>query len=290
VRVERDTDGVLQRAALIMDAFCDEAPMQRLSSLVQSTGLPRSTVHRLAEQLVAVGWLERLSHGYRVGTRLFEVGSHAGRYERLLARAGPWLQDLLRTTNRSTHLAVLDGAEVVYLVKLSVRDATVPTRMGGRQPVHSTALGKALLAFGSEAQLQAVLDRGLRRYTPQTIVDEGALHAALAEVRKAEVAFDHEETLPGLFCVAAPVRGAGNAIAAVSVSGPREGFDAKVLSRSVSAAAQGIWNDVFGPGHTKAAGAKVGDVAPRAAAGDAATPAPSPPPARAASRARPRSG
>jgi DNA-binding IclR family transcriptional regulator len=253
VRSDRDTNrdnnkAVLQRAAIIMDTFCAEEPEQSLSALVKATGLPRSTVHRLAEQLVMVGWLERVPYGYRVGTRLFEVGARAGRYERLLNRAGPWLQDLLRTTQRSVHLGVLDGADVVYLMKLGMRDAEAPTRMGGRKPAHSTGLGKALLAFGSPAQVQAVIDRGLTRYTPHTIVSEQALRGALAHIQETEVAYDFEETVPGIYCAAAPIRGSGNAIAAVSVTGPLEGFDVKALTRAVTNAARGIWSDIFGPG------------------------------------------
>ncbi|HVX20554.1 MAG TPA: IclR family transcriptional regulator [Acidimicrobiales bacterium] len=246
--LEQDPKAVLERAALIMDSFCAEVPARNLSSLVKATNLPRSTVHRLAEQLVKVGWLERMPYGYRVGTRLFEVGTRAGRYERLMARSGPWLQELLRTTQRSVHLGVLDGADVVYLVKLAMRNSQVPTRPGGRKPAHSTGLGKAMLAFSPDVHLDAVLERGLTRYTPRTISNEESLRQVLATIQETEVAYDFEETVPGVYCVAAPVRGSGNAIAAVSVTGPREGFDVNVLSRAVKNAAHGIWNDLFGPG------------------------------------------
>jgi DNA-binding IclR family transcriptional regulator len=213
----------------------------------------------LAEQLVKVGWLERVPDGYRVGTRLFEVGARAGRYERLLARSGPWLQDLLRATQRSVHLGVLDGPDVVYLMKLGMRDAQVPTRMGGRKPAYCTALGKALLAFNSDAHLKTVIDRGFTRYTPHTIVDEENLRRALATIQETEIAYDFEENVPGVYCVAAPVRGSGNAIAAVSVTGPPEGFDLRALSRAVTNASRGIWNDIFGSGRARNAIPKLAD-------------------------------
>ena len=125
-----DDRSVLGRAAMILNGFGDNQPSLTLNELTNRCGLPRSTVHRFAEQLVAIGWLERASSGYRVGTRLFEVGSQAEQLNRLRAAAEPWMQRLHETSRMCVHLAILDGSEVLYIDKITARDVNVPSRIG----------------------------------------------------------------------------------------------------------------------------------------------------------------
>src|SRR5438309_7137932 len=106
-----DENSVLRRAALILDAYDGADPVLPLSALIVRTALPKSTVHRLADQLVDLGWLERSGTGYRIGLRLFEVGGLADRRHRLVERAGPHLQQLSATTSWNVHLAVLQDEE-----------------------------------------------------------------------------------------------------------------------------------------------------------------------------------
>lgn len=247
-RHETDDSGrtVLSRIAAIMDVFDDEG--DRSLSLVDISSrahLPKSTVHRLAEQLRAVGWLERDHAGYRVGMRMFELGGLALQHNRLRDIAFPYLLSLATKTGLCVQLGVLDGLDVVYLERVLVGDYTLPTRLGGRMPAHCTALGKAMLAY-DEATADAVLASELPRRTDNTITTADALRDNLVEVRQAGVAFDLGEACDDLVCVAAPIRNSGRAIGALSVTGPAERMDWGIAVEAVQHAAANIWAARFG--------------------------------------------
>jgi DNA-binding IclR family transcriptional regulator len=243
---EGKATSVLARAAMILDAFDGTTPSLSLSVLSSRAGLPKSTVHRFAEQLLELGWLERANGGYRVGMRLFEVGGLAERRNRMRDKALPILQQLSAATHCAVHLAVLDRSEVVYLDKLPIRGLEVPTREGGRMPAHCTSLGKALLAFADDKEVERVIARGLPRRTATTITTADGLRAELAAIRKAGVSYDREEGCEGISCVAAPIRGSGRAIGAVSVANFTGQIDLRAVSGSVQRAAGGIWHELFG--------------------------------------------
>jgi DNA-binding IclR family transcriptional regulator len=232
---------VIDRVSLVLDAF-DGPGRLNLAQIVRRTGLPRSSAHRMLERLVALRWLRRNGRDYELGMRLVELGSLAVHQDRLHRAAMPLLHDLHRATGLVVHLAVLDGSDVVYLEKIGDRMvAAIPTRVGGRQPAHCAAVGKAMLAYNSEAD---VVDLSTRK-TRYSISTPAQLRAELANVRGRGVAFDREESVPGFGCVAAPIGGPGEAVAAVSVCGPvsRMTFDQR-LAAPVRMTAMGIWRDV----------------------------------------------
>lgn len=152
--------------------------------------------------------------------------------------AGPLLGELHRATGLVVHLAVLEGPDVVYLDKIG--DQRIPTRVGGRQPAHCTAVGKAILAYRDE---DADIDLRVRK-TRYSISGGTQLAVELAKVRAHGVAFERESLL-GFGCVAAPIGGPGEAVAAVSVCGPmnRMMFDQRLTS-PVRMTAMGIWRNV----------------------------------------------
>jgi DNA-binding IclR family transcriptional regulator len=227
---------VIDRISLVLDAF--EGPGRlTLAQIVRRTGLPRSSAHRMLERLVQLRWLRRNGRDYELGMRLVELGSLAVHQDRLVRAASPLLGELHRATGLVVHLAVLDGADVVYLEKLG--DRTFPTRVGGRQPAHCTGVGKAILAYGdTEVDLRV-------RKTKYSISTSSQLAAELARVRARGVAFEREESLLGFGCVAAPIGGPGEAVAAVSVCGPmnRMMFDQR-LAAPVRMTAMAIWRNV----------------------------------------------
>ncbi len=135
-----------------MDAFDMGEQVLTLGELSQRANLPKSTVHRLVEQLRAIGWVERdHSNGYRVGMRLFELGGLAMQRNQLRDTAFPHLHALATTTGLAVQLGVLDRGEVVYLERIVLGGFTLPTRLGGRMPAYCTGLGKAMLAFDDAA-------------------------------------------------------------------------------------------------------------------------------------------
>jgi DNA-binding IclR family transcriptional regulator len=236
---------VIDRISLVLDAF--EGPGRlTLAQIVRRTGLPRSSAHRMLERLVQLRWLRRSGRDYELGMRLVELGSLAVHQDRLVRAAAPLLGELHRATGLVVHLAVLDGPDVVYLDKVGDRAlGAIPTRVGGRQPAHCTAVGKAILAYCDQDACQnAYADLRVRK-TKYSISTSSQLAAELAKVRSHGVAFEREEGLLGFGCVAAPIGGPGEAVVAVSVCGPmnRMMFDQR-LAAPVRMTAMGIWRNV----------------------------------------------
>lgn len=242
VTVEPTTpSAVIDRVSLVLDAF-DGPGRLTLAQIVRRTGLPRSSAHRMLERLVQLRWLRRSGREYELGMRLVELGSLAVHQDRLHRAATPLLHDLHRTTRLVVHLAVLDGPDVVYLEKIGDRMiAAIPTRVGGRQPAHCAAVGKAMLAYNDRAD---IVDLATRK-TRYSIGTPAQLTVELAKVRAHGVAFDREESIAGFGCVAAPIGEPGEAVAAVSVCGPmsRMAFDQR-LAAPVRMTAMGIWRNV----------------------------------------------
>jgi DNA-binding IclR family transcriptional regulator len=247
------TQGVLGRGASIMAAFDGDQPVLSLHELAARTRLPKSTLHRLADQLCEVGWLEREHRGYRVGLRMFELGTLAAEGNRLHRAAVPHLQALAARTGMAAHLAVGDRAEVVYLERIVGGPVRVPTRRGGRKPAYCTALGRAIAAFDDDAA-HALCSAPMPRRTAKTITEPDALRAVLKQVREAGLAVDHGEAYEDLVCLAAPVRDAragrpSAPIAAVSVTGPACLMRWGVADTAVRAAAAAVWNATAGVPH-----------------------------------------
>jgi DNA-binding IclR family transcriptional regulator len=213
------------RALDILELFLDR-PQLSAREVAERLDLPRTTVHELLVTLVARAYLISVPGQpvhYRLGMPLFQLGSaFAGRLD-LVREAGGVARDVAAACDEAVHVAVLDGADVVYLVKV---DSTHPVRMvsgvGLRLPAHCTAVGKVLLASLDPAVLDAVLaDRALPGMTPDSITDPDRLRAQLDRVRAEGVAVDVGESDGDMRCVAAAVRDhSGAAVAAMSLSAP----------------------------------------------------------------------
>jgi DNA-binding IclR family transcriptional regulator len=206
---------------VLLDAFGDGQGALGAAELARRTGLPKSTVHRMTRALVAEGLLEEEGTGVRLGLRLFEIGQRVPRRRLLREAALPFMSDLREAVRQTVHLAVLDGHEVVYIEILAAPGGPVlPSEIGGRLPAHATGVGKAILAFSAPATVRAVLDNGLARYSERTVTAPGLLARELRRIHDDGVAFDHEESGPGIVCAASPVLGPDALpLAALSVSG-----------------------------------------------------------------------
>ncbi|WP_229403372.1 IclR family transcriptional regulator [Micromonospora okii] len=239
---------VLGKAVAILRSFTGDDRVLSLAELVRRTGLPKATVSRVAADLVAHRLLDRDPYGYRLSGGLFELGLRASVERTLLELAMPFLQDLYERTHETVHLGVRDGDEVVYIAKIGGhRQAASPSRTGGRMPLYCTAIGKVLLAHAAPELRRQVLGGPLERRTPHTIVAPGMLERQLGNVLEAGVAFEHEESAPGLLCVAAPVLDTeGRTDLAISVSGPVGRFRPDVHVNAIRAAATGLANQLAG--------------------------------------------
>jgi DNA-binding IclR family transcriptional regulator len=235
-------NSVLGRAMTLLTAFRPDDVELSLAELSRRAGLAKSTAYRLLTQLAEWELVERTAGGFRLGMRLFELGSLVPRQRGLRETAAPFLADLFEATHETVHLAILDGAEVVYVQKLDSKGGPrVPSRVGGRLPAHCTGVGKALLAFSPQATVDAVLAAGLSRRAPRTVIAPGLLRQELAEIRDRGIAVEHEESTVGITCVAAPVLDTtGTALAAVSITGWVNRLDTTRLAPAVRTAALGI--------------------------------------------------
>lgn len=210
----------LGRAAAVLDALAGSRQLT-LSEIVRSTGIPRSSAHRLLCNLVALRWLRRDDGRYTLGAKMFELGSVARDHDRLYAAAIPAMCELSQKTGLTVHLGVREGIDVIYLERILGRvGAGLPSRIGGRRSAHSTGLGKVLLAHASESTLELLSARPLAKHTPFTVSSAAKLREELRRVRAAGVAVDRDETVLGLSCVGAAVGPPGNVVGAISVAGP----------------------------------------------------------------------
>jgi DNA-binding IclR family transcriptional regulator len=206
-----------------LDVLCAFATSEELgiSELSRRLELPKSAVHRLMSSLAARDFVARTSsRRYRLGMRILELGNICRLRLNLVKTADPLLRQLSARVGANAHLARLDGVEVVDLMRI---EHPAPLRIGHspllRRPAHCTALGKCLLAFGPQPQVDRVLEHGLAKLTRRTITDPARLAAELVRVRQRGYAIDNEEFYAGLRCLAAPVFGeSGALVAAVSVS------------------------------------------------------------------------
>jgi DNA-binding IclR family transcriptional regulator len=234
------------RMTAILDAFGDDPELAQ-SDLVGRTGLPKATIHRTVGLLVEYGWLQRLGDRLRLGTRLFELGGRVPTTSRLREAAIPFLEDLYEATHEIVNLGVLDGTEVMYVEKIgSHRRIDTPARVGHRFPAHCTALGKAILATAGSDSVDRVIAGGLAPRTARTIVEAAMFRRELDRVLAEGVAVDDGEFADGMTCIAAPIRGSGRAVAAVSVTGPRWRMDPATVRPHLEQAARGIARSYLG--------------------------------------------
>lgn len=250
--VQRDHshDSVLQRANLLLDAFSPQHRYLTLSSIVMRTGLPKSTVHRTAQQMTALGWLIYEEGRYSLGTRMFELAGLSSVRHELREAALPYMEDLYEATHITLHLGVRVGHEVLYVEKIGGHDRiTELSQVGGRMPLYCTGLGKSLLAFSPESVLEDVLSRGLVKRTQATITSPTQLRRELNTIAETSVSFDREESSVGVCCVAAPIYGPDRSvIAAMSVTGRVSRHRLDRLAPAVITAALGASRTLAGRG------------------------------------------
>lgn len=221
-----------------------------LAELTRHTALPHATVRRLVHELLAAGALDRTADGrFTIGLRLWELGTLAPLSVPLRTVALPFIEDLHAALHQHVQLAVLDGREALVVERFSARNAVgLASRVGGRLPLHGSAVGKVLLAHGGRKLIEAVLAAELPRFTPRTVIDPGELRAELTACARSGTATVHEELTEGADSVAARVVDAqGRVVAAVSVvirSGSRDlpTVAAPVLASALSLSRRLGWN------------------------------------------------
>lgn len=249
---------VTAKVLALLEAFTPDTPEMTLSDLARRAGVSLPTAHRRAAELLEWGALERCPQGrYRIGLRLWELGSLAPRGLGLRETALPFLEDLYEITRENVQLAVRQDTEVVFVERIAGRSAIpVRTRVGGRFALHATGVGLVLLAHARVDVQEQLLQAPLTRFSPKTITDPAALREKLAAIRQNGFAISDGQVTTDALSVAAPVTESdGSVIAAVSLVVPAESTQPTMLAPVVRAAARSISRAVQAPRSTPTAAA-----------------------------------
>jgi DNA-binding IclR family transcriptional regulator len=215
----------LDRAVAVLDLLGESEGPLGLADVCERMALHKSTAHRALMVLERCGLIERTPENrFRLGLKLYELGSRAVEQIDLRARVHPWFRRLSVQVGETVHLGVLQKTAVVYLDKVEPnnRRTWLASRIGASNPVYCTAMGKAMLAFLPEDSAAEIIGK-IRyvRFTHRTLMTPEALKRSLDRVRRRGYAIDDEEVEEGVRCIGAPIlSGSGQPMAAVSISGP----------------------------------------------------------------------
>jgi DNA-binding IclR family transcriptional regulator len=184
---------------------------------------PKSSTYKTISTLESLGYVRAIGQGskYTLGLRLIELGSKAAAQVDLTTEARPIIKKLSMDTQRTCHLGILDGSEVIYLLKENVHGSiTIDTWAGKRVGVYCTAMGKVLLAWQGEKDIDRILKNvQFVKLAPNTRVDPEEVKDSLFDVRRRGWATDDEESSKMVRCVAAPVHNnSGRVCAAMSIA------------------------------------------------------------------------
>lgn len=215
----------IEKALKILNCFSEANFELDLSQIVQTVHLPKTTVYRILCTLEKEGIVSQNDENkkYRLGLKLFELGSLVFRNLKLREEALPLMEKLSEESGETVHLGILDKHEVI---SIETTDSPFSLRssvyIGKRAPAYCTGVGKALLAFQPPEKMRVFLQNNkLRRYTVNTITDLEELKKQLKRIKGEEYAIDNMEHEEGVRCVAAPIRGYKNkVVASISISGP----------------------------------------------------------------------
>jgi DNA-binding IclR family transcriptional regulator len=214
----------LDRALTVLELLAKSNKGLGLGELSRSLGVPRSSTHCLLVTLERRGYLERniQTHRYLFGVKLLSLANLALSGIKLREVAAPFLQSLMRATRLTVHLGILEDGEAVLIEKVEPPGLLrLATWIGKRMDVHCTGLGKALIAYVPEEELDLLIRKhGLPRHNENTVTSVRKFKMQLAEIRSKGYAVDAEEDELGLCCVGAPVfNHASQVVASVSAAG-----------------------------------------------------------------------
>jgi IclR family pca regulon transcriptional regulator len=216
----------LERGLAILSSFKSARPLLGISELAREIGLSRSTTHRYVATLATLGYVEQdpATRKYRLGPRVLDLGFSAINSMELREISVPHLQRLSDETGHTVNMAILDGADIVYVercrsARQGQREIDLNLHVGSRLPAYCTSMGKVLLAALPDEGLDTLLeDLELTQRGPNTLTASDALREELEQVRRTGLAVNNEELAFGLRSIAAPVHGpSGDVVAAINL-------------------------------------------------------------------------
>ena len=201
----------------------------QIDEISKETGFSKATTYRLVRILINNGFMEKdiNNRGYRLGIRLLQMGHIVLHQKRLPDIAQPFMEELRDNTQESVSLDVIEGHEVFILRSVAgMHPMRMNRREGSTMPFHTGSPSKVLMAFLSSEEQDKIIQKGLKKYTENSITDPIELKRELALIRERGYATSDQELQFGARSVAAPIRDySGKVIACVGISGPVHRFD-----------------------------------------------------------------
>lgn len=210
------------RGLAVITAFNASRPAQTLSEVAQASGLTRAGARRILLTLEALGYVRSEGRLFRLTPRILDLGFSYLTSMPLWNLAEPFIEELVQNVHESSSASVLDGDDIVYVLRVPVRKVmSINLSIGSRLPAWCTSMGRVLLSALPDDELDAVLARAnLRANTRRTVSDRAQLRERILQVREQGWAVVDQELEEGLISIAAPIRNrSGQVIAALNVSG-----------------------------------------------------------------------
>jgi IclR family transcriptional regulator, KDG regulon repressor len=213
------------KAMKVLEFVAESGRAVSLTEVAKAVGIPKTTVFRYLHTLSAATFLQHNIHedSYELGSRFRALARADSSLHRLREVAVPVMRELIRQFNETINLAIETGGEMVYIEVIeSTRALRIGARIGSREPLHTTALGKAVLAYMGDDERESILRRGLsKKKTYRTIQDPKVILRQLTEVRNIGYAIDAGENEDGAICIGVPILDdLLRPVAALSLSAP----------------------------------------------------------------------
>ena len=215
----------IDRALQVLELFSLEKPERGVTEISKALNIYKSNVHNILSTLAEKGFVKKDSKTdkYKLGIKFFELGSVVIKNMDLRRIAHPHIEKLSKEFNETVHLGVLDEGRVVSIEREeSNKGLCSHIEIGKRTPLHCTAVGKAIMAYLSEDEINFIIkEKGLEKYTENTITNREELGKEFLKIQKQGYAVDNMEHEEGVRCVSGPIRDYnGKVIASMSISGP----------------------------------------------------------------------
>lgn len=211
------------RVIHILEALRNQPEGMTLTEISKNCEMPKGSISPIIHTLASCKFLryDELSGKYSIGIRCYEIGNEYISQLNVSDEIREITKDIVGKCNETSHFAILDGRDVVYLIKQDSSEAIrMVSSIGKRIPAYSTAIGKALLSGYTDEAVRTLYADGLEKITENTVVDINVLCDQLEEIRHTKIAYESEESSMNITCIAVPVEKNGEVVAALSVSIP----------------------------------------------------------------------
>jgi len=230
----------LDRAFTIIEIIANTQEPLSLKVITERANLPKPTVYRILSSLEIWGYVDQDDNkSYKLGTKFMLLGSKVLEGLEITKIARPFLKELNNQTNETIFLGVIDKGRGLYLDKLdSTHSVRLVSRIGSRNYLHSTGLGKCLLSGLDEKEvIQLLNEQGMPAMTENTITEKEVLLQQIRIGREKGFLIDNIENEEGVRCIAAPVKDhKGKVVAAVSISGPLQRITDEAIEKKLKPA------------------------------------------------------